>query len=143
MDRFGYRTDRLSRSAPPPSRFFGTFLIGIRKVRPRQGPARTIPRTVTNVSMYSPSQRCIQPPQRGGLFSMLSLRFSVSLVRLPPAGVFLVPARKTRKNRLGGGTDRESLSGRYQNRSVLPRLQAVLPQAPLPAPVVSWFDIDF
>ena len=46
---------------------------------------------------------------------------------MPPAGVFLVPARKTRKNRLGEALTVKPV-GADVFRYLVPRLQAVLPE---------------
>ena len=48
---------------------------------------------------------------------------------MPPAGVFLVPARKTRKNRLGEALTVKPV-GADVFRYLVPRLQAVLPETP-------------
>ena len=48
---------------------------------------------------------------------------------MPPAGVFLVPARKTRKNRLGEALTVKPV-GADVFRYIVPRLQAVLPETP-------------
>ena len=48
---------------------------------------------------------------------------------MPPAGVFLVPARKTRKNRLGEALTVKPV-GTDMFRYLVPRLQAVLPETP-------------
>ena len=38
---------------------------------------------------------------------MLDKAFQITILLVPPAGIFLVPARKIRKNRLRGGADRK------------------------------------
>ena len=60
----------------------------------------------------------------------------------PQATPFLVPTRKGGKNRLGGGADREVYRYCPCPVTLLPRLQAALPQGPFPAPVGSWLHIE-
>lgn len=68
----------------------------------------------------------IRPPTSHPLMKS----FFRSILPVPPEGIFLVPARKIRKNRLRGGADREAFRNCQHRSSCFPGFEPPSPENP-------------